>query len=136
MKYDDGRFVFVQTCENHPNCNTMKCNGCQVIKLLEEKPKEIVNDENQVIESIKGLIEALQKYDADVLKHEKVQSEIVDLKEAFDSKDIPLSTCVVDEPPSHWEFFGLDDVGFNLDLEVDFGEEEPEDWIDFDFSWF
>ena len=80
-------------------------------------------DENQVIESIKGLIEALQKYDADVLKHEKVQSEIVDLKEAFNSKDIPLSTCVVDEPPSHWEFFGLDDVGFNVDLEVDFGEE-------------
>ena len=39
----DGRVVFVSTCNNHPNCNTMDCNGCVVLELLEETLEENIN---------------------------------------------------------------------------------------------
>lgn len=31
VRYDDGRVAFVETCGNHTNCCTAKCNGCTVL---------------------------------------------------------------------------------------------------------
>jgi hypothetical protein len=31
VKYNDGRIVFVETCENHENCQSLDCNGCSVL---------------------------------------------------------------------------------------------------------
>ena len=115
-------------------------------KVLEWLSSE--DDANLVIESINGLIEVLHKYDIDVLKDDRVQSKIEELKKAFDLKDIALGDCknenlkdenreVKDQEDEYdWGFFGLDDVDFNFELDIDLGEEELEDWIDFDFGWF
>jgi hypothetical protein len=31
VRYDDGHVAFVETCRNHTNCCTAKCNGCTVL---------------------------------------------------------------------------------------------------------
>jgi hypothetical protein len=64
-----------------------------------------------VIERIWDLIEVIDQKDIEFLKNDRIQSEIDDLKEAFDSKDIILGDCENNV-----------DLGFDLDL-------------DFDFSW-
>jgi hypothetical protein len=66
---------------------------------------------NSVIETIRELIEVIDQKDIEFLKDDRIQSEIEDLKEAFDSKDIILAECE-----------DTVDLGFDLDL-------------DFDFSW-
>ena len=67
---------------------------------------------DSVIERIRELIEVIDQKDIEFLKDDRIQSEIEDLKEAFDSKDIILAECEDNV-----------DLGFDLDL-------------DFDFSWF
>ena len=66
---------------------------------------------DSVIERIRELIEVIDQKDIEFLKDDRIQSEIEDLKEAFDSKDIILAECEDNV-----------DLGFDLDL-------------DFDFSW-
>merc|ERR1719191_929707 len=41
IRYDDGRMAFVETCRNHTNCCTAKCNGCTVLAA------EACNDEER-----------------------------------------------------------------------------------------
>ena len=45
---------------------------------------------DSVIERIRELIEVIDQKDIEFLKDDRIQSEIEDLKEAFDSKDIVL----------------------------------------------
>ena len=66
---------------------------------------------DSVIDKIRELIEEIDQYHIEFLKDDRIQSEIEDLKEAFDSKDIILAECEDNV-----------DLGFDLDL-------------DFDFSW-
>jgi hypothetical protein len=33
IQYNDGRVIYVKTCENHPNCGTTNCNGCKVLNV-------------------------------------------------------------------------------------------------------
>ena len=65
-----------------------------------------------MIERIRELIEVIDQKDIEFLKDDRIQREIEDLKEAFESKDIILEECEDNK-----------DLGFDLDL-------------DFDFSWF
>jgi len=64
-----------------------------------------------VIDKIRELIEVIDQKDIELFKDDRIQSELEDLKEAFDSKDIILEKCEDNV-----------DLGFDLDL-------------DFDFSW-
>merc|ERR1719373_585044 len=38
VRYNNGGVVWVQTCENHPNCGTSRCNGCTVLTPLSPQP--------------------------------------------------------------------------------------------------
>jgi len=65
-----------------------------------------------VIDKIRELIAEIERERDIDFKDDRIQREIEDLKEAFESKDIILEECEDNK-----------DLGFDLDL-------------DFDFSWF
>ena len=65
-----------------------------------------------MIDKIRELIQEIERERDIDFKDDRIQREIEDLKEAFESKDIILEECEDNK-----------DLGFDLDL-------------DFDFSWF
>jgi hypothetical protein len=71
------------------------------------------DDVNSVIERIRALIKVIDQKNVEFLKDVRIQSEIEDLKEAFDSKDIVHEDCE-----------NKVDLGFDFDFD-----------LDLDFSW-
>jgi len=65
---------------------------------------------DSVIDKIRELIAEIERERDIDFKDDRIQREIEDLKEAFESKDIILEECE-DKP----------DLGFDLDLDFDFG---------------